>query len=187
MMRLALTVAAAALLLTACAPVRTYYTPDSEVSPRPRYYATRSTHHAAPTQQEPAPAEPDTVACEQVPVEADTCEIYIPEHTGTFLPVSSSGAMMTATYYGRQWHGSPTSSGEPYDADKMTCAHKRYPFGTLLRVTNPNTGQWVVVRVNDRGPFVPGRDIDLSDAAAEAIGMKGAGIMDVMVEEVVEE
>jgi len=76
-----------------------------------------------------------------------------------------------ASWYGADFHGRRTASGEIYDMDKMTCAHKSFPFGTRLRVTNPDTGQSAVVVVNDRGPFVRGREIDLSRAAARAIGI----------------
>lgn len=76
-----------------------------------------------------------------------------------------------ASWYGPDFHGKRTASGEVYDMDAMTCAHKTLPFGTRLRVTNPDNDRSVVVVVNDRGPFVRGRDIDLSRAAARAIGV----------------
>jgi len=76
-----------------------------------------------------------------------------------------------ATWYGPGFHGKRTASGEVFDQDAMTCAHKTFPFGTRLRVTNPDNGKSVVVVVNDRGPFVAGREIDLSRGAARAIGI----------------
>jgi|Deesub1362B_J571_1020462.scaffolds.fasta_scaffold02075_8 rare lipoprotein A len=81
-----------------------------------------------------------------------------------------------ASWYGPGFHGQATASGEPYDMYSFTAAHKTLPFGTLVRVVDLDTGAWVVVRINDRGPFVPGRIIDLSYAAAEALGMLERGI-----------
>jgi rare lipoprotein A len=69
--------------------------------------------------------------------------------------------------------GTQTASGEKFDTQELTAAHRTLPFGTRLRVTNVTTGQSVTVRVNDRGPFVPGRVVDVSYAAAETLGMVG--------------
>lgn len=71
-----------------------------------------------------------------------------------------------ASWYGRKYHGRPTSSGEVYDMFGMTAAHTTMPIPSFARVTNPANGRQVIVRVNDRGPFVPGRVIDLSYTAA---------------------
>jgi rare lipoprotein A len=83
---------------------------------------------------------------------------------------------MTASWYGEKFHGRPTSSGERYDMYGLTAAHKTLVFGTKLRVTNPDTGSSVDVVVNDRGPFIPGRDLDLSYGAAKAIGLTERGV-----------
>jgi len=72
----------------------------------------------------------------------------------------------TVSWYGPGFNGKRTASGEVYDMNAMTCAHKEMPFGTRFRIVNPENGRSVVVTVNDRGPFVRGRDIDLSRAAA---------------------
>ncbi len=80
-----------------------------------------------------------------------------------------------ASWYGAQFHGRQTSNGEIYDKEGLTAAHRSLPFGTLLRVTSFDTGASVVVRVNDRGPFVAGRVLDLSEAAARIIGMVATG------------
>lgn len=80
-----------------------------------------------------------------------------------------------ASWYGRPFDGRPTASGEIYDMEGMTAAHRTLPFGTLLRVLNLDNGRSTVVRVNDRGPFVRGRDIDLSHRAAREIDMLGPG------------
>jgi len=87
-----------------------------------------------------------------------------------------------ASYYGEKFHGSRTASGELFNKWDHTCAHKRLPFGTKLEVTNLKNKKSVVVRVNDRGPFVKGRIIDLSYAAAKKIGMIGAGTVKVKIE-----
>jgi rare lipoprotein A len=76
-----------------------------------------------------------------------------------------------ASWYGGKFHGRKTASGEVYNMNDFTAAHRTAPFGTRLKVTNIQTGQSTVVRVNDRGPFVRGRLIDLSYAAAKAIGL----------------
>lgn len=81
----------------------------------------------------------------------------------------------TASYYGRRFHGRLTANGERFNMHGMTAAHKTLPFGTKVRVTNTRTGRSVVVRINDRGPFVRGRVIDLSRAAAQKIGMISSG------------
>lgn len=81
-----------------------------------------------------------------------------------------------ASWYGPGFDGRPTASGEIFDADSLTAAHPSLPFGSIVRVINVENGREVVVRINDRGPFVEGRIIDVSQAAARALGMIGAGI-----------
>ena len=80
------------------------------------------------------------------------------------------------SWYGAAFHGRPTASGEPFDSDAMTMAHPSLPFGTEVRVTNLRNGRSVVVRVNDRGPFVGKRIADLSRAAAAQIGFMQRGV-----------
>ena len=80
-----------------------------------------------------------------------------------------------ASYYGNELAGRPTASGETFDPQGMTAAHRTLPLGSRVRVTNLRTGQSVVVRINDRGPFAQHRVIDLSEGAARQIGMLGAG------------
>ena len=87
-----------------------------------------------------------------------------------------------ASYYGDQFQGRVTANGERFDKRAMTAAHRTFPFGTRVRVTNLENGREVVVRINDRGPFVAGRIIDLSEAAAEKLGMIAAGVVRVRVE-----
>jgi rare lipoprotein A len=81
----------------------------------------------------------------------------------------------TASWYGLPFHGRKTASGETYDMNGLTCAHRTFPFGTLLLVTNLGNGRTVTVRVTDRGPFVSGRIVDLSRGAAAALGMLDTG------------
>jgi rare lipoprotein A len=91
-----------------------------------------------------------------------------------------------ASWYGKKFHGQKTSSGEPYDMFAMTAAHPTLPIPSYARVTNLKTGKWVVVRINDRGPFHSDRIIDLSYAAAVRIGIAGPGSGMVEVERVFE-
>ena len=86
-----------------------------------------------------------------------------------------------ASYYHSKFEGRRTSSGSIYRADSLTCAHKTLPFGTRLKVENPNNKSFVIVKVTDRGPFIRGREIDLSYAAAEHIGMIHKGVTEVEV------
>ncbi len=96
--------------------------------------------------------------------------------------ISTSLGNGVASYYGRRFHGRTTASGEAFDMNAYTAAHKTLPFGSMVRVTNPRNGRSVVVRVNDRGPYVRGREIDLSRAAAEELGIVRAGHGEVELE-----
>jgi rare lipoprotein A len=78
--------------------------------------------------------------------------------------------------------GTQTANGETFNPNELTAAHRTLPFGTRLRVTNTVTGQSVTVRVNDRGPFVPGRVVDVSDSAAESLGIVGRGVAKVKLD-----
>jgi rare lipoprotein A len=90
-----------------------------------------------------------------------------------------AGRTMVATYYGYELEGSPTASGQPFDPEGYTAAHKKLPLGTRLRVSYG--GESVRVTVNDRGPYVAGYDLDLSLAAAREIGLTGSGPVRVTV------
>ena len=91
-------------------------------------------------------------------------------------PMASQGL---ASFYSE---GARTASGEKFDANELTAAHPTLPFGTRLRVTNVATGRSVTVRVNDRGPYVPGRVVDVSYSAANALGMVGSGVAKVKLD-----
>jgi rare lipoprotein A len=87
------------------------------------------------------------------------------------LPMKLAEESGIASVYA--YSGEQTANGETASPDSLTAAHRTLPFGTLVRVTNDLTGEWVVVRINDRGPFVDGRIIDLTPAGADAIGSDG--------------
>lgn len=86
-----------------------------------------------------------------------------------------------ASYYGDGFHGNLTANGETFDMHALTCAHLTLPFDTIIRVINQDNEREVTVRVNDRGPYVGGRIIDLSKGAAEELGMLEAGIANVLL------
>jgi rare lipoprotein A len=95
--------------------------------------------------------------------------------------VSEDASLGKASWYGPGFHGNPTASGETYDMHELTAAHRTLPLGTRVLVRNQENGRSVVVRINDRGPFVDGREIDLSYAAAQQIGMLQPGLAKVEV------
>jgi rare lipoprotein A len=87
-----------------------------------------------------------------------------------------------ASFYHDKFAGRKTASGERYNRNKLTAAHKTLPFGTMVKVTNLTNGRTVIVKVNDRGPFAKGRIIDLSKKAAHKVGMIDAGVANVKIE-----
>jgi rare lipoprotein A len=93
--------------------------------------------------------------------------------------------IMTASWYGPKFHGRLTANGERYDQMGFTAAHKSLPFGTVLQITNLRNGKSVLIRINDRGPFIEGRDLDLSKGTALALGMIEKGIIKVKAEEII--
>ena len=107
--------------------------------------------------------------------------------TGCALPIQlGDSAAATergkASYYAGDFHGRKTASGERFDMNRMTAAHRTLPMGTRVRVTNLANGRDVVVRINDRGPFKRGRVIDVSYAAAKRLDMVAAGVVPVKLE-----
>jgi rare lipoprotein A len=109
-----------------------------------------------------------------------------------FVPTRSPGRQQagkqkpyqvgTASWYGQDFEGKPTASGEPYDMYEMTAAHLTLPLGSYVKVTNLHNGRSVVVRVNDRGPIVPGRIIDVSYGAAQALEFRHKGLQRVRLD-----
>ena len=91
---------------------------------------------------------------------------------------------MKASWYGPGFHGRKTANGEVYDQMSFTAAHKSLKFGTLLKITNQKNNKSVVIRINDRGPYIHGRDLDLSKAAALELGMVRKGVAKIKVEEI---
>ncbi|HQA60443.1 MAG: septal ring lytic transglycosylase RlpA family protein [Tepidanaerobacteraceae bacterium] len=87
-----------------------------------------------------------------------------------------------ASWYGPNFHGKLTANGEIFDQNALTAAHRELPFGTKVLVTNLENGKSTLVTINDRGPYIQGRHIDLSRAAAKEVGMIEAGVVDVMMQ-----
>jgi rare lipoprotein A len=134
-------------------------------------------------------------ACAQAPVVADKPSSYdtgrhaslatkrhtpsASDKTGKQAAETSNGSYGLASFYG---HQSRTASGEKFNPQELTAAHRTLPFGTRVRVTDVATGRSVTVRVNDRGPFVPGRIVDVSSSAAETLGISGRGVAKVKLD-----
>lgn len=92
--------------------------------------------------------------------------------------------IMKASYYGDGFHGQKTANGETFNKHKLTAAHKTLPFNTKLLIVYPKSGKSVVVRINDRGPYISGRDLDLSEKAATELGMKRVGVDTIIVKNI---
>jgi rare lipoprotein A len=118
-----------------------------------------------------------SVVRRHVPAPETRLAMTTPASVGTSTPASSGGGV--ASFYTED---SQTASGEKYDPHELTAAHPSLPFGTRLRVTNTTTGKSVTVRVNDRGPYVQGRVVDVSYSAAQALGMVNSGVAKVKLD-----
>ena len=105
-------------------------------------------------------------------------------HPVDVVTISTAGAYQlgVASFYGKAFHGRKTANGETFNMYKLTAAHRVWPLGTMGKVTNLSNGRWVEVKVNDRGPFIEGRVLDLSFAAALELEMVKAGTAKVMIE-----
>ena len=101
---------------------------------------------------------------------------------GEAVPALAGPALTVASWYGPGFNGRLTANGEVYDQEALTAAHPTLPFGTQVRVTNLTNGRQVVVRINDRGPYIAGRGIDLSHGAAVVLDMEDQGITQVALE-----
>ncbi len=102
-----------------------------------------------------------------------------------FIPVASAaGQCGGASWYGPGFHGKKTASGQKFNENAMTAAHKTLPFGTVVKVTDQRTGKSIKVTITDRGPFHKGRVIDLSKAAAAKLGTKNSGVGKVCLDRV---
>jgi rare lipoprotein A len=162
----------AALLLAGCVPARWPAQPEAPRAPLP---PVASSPHA--------PAEPAAPAAPSAP-SAGNPPFYEVFGERYFVMPNSDGYREkgVASWYGAQFHGKRTSSGAIYNMNELTAAHKTLPLPSLVRVTNLDTGRSVVVTVNDRGPFVKDRLIDLSYAAAQQLGIVQTGTGSVEVE-----
>lgn len=134
----------------------TIFVLTANCTPSPRYTIDRKTKAKAPGES------------------ADTPSVKMP-------PAGTKFSGM-ASFYADDFHGKKTSNGETYDMYGLTAAHKTLPFNTWLEVKNLSNSRTVIVRINDRGPFIKGRIIDLSYGAAKEIGMIGAGVQEVEIE-----
>ena len=114
-----------------------------------------------------------------VPLPPPAASSRIPEAPRPPAPRAEEMHRGRASWYGAEHHGRRTASGEPFDVNAMTAAHRTLPFGTWLLVENPSNGRTVRVRVTDRGPTIADRVLDLSRAAARALGVTGRGVFDV--------
>ena len=184
------TAASVLLLLTGCMTLPLPPTPESPSSPLPGSAVTATAPVAAPrsriadfidrrlrrraeTPAAVAEAAPAAPAAPETP-EAPVNEKY--RLTGEAARELERGH---ASWYGGQFHGRRTASGETFNKYALTAAHKTLPFGTIVRVRSLKHGREVEVRINDRGPFAKGRVIDLSQAAAEALGLTATGVAEV--------
>ncbi|WP_208459422.1 septal ring lytic transglycosylase RlpA family protein [Paraburkholderia caribensis] len=120
------------------------------------------------------------------PIDADSVSDNAPAQAQIVALRPARDALQTgqASWYARKFEGRRTANGERYNGQALTAAHRTLPFGTYVRVTSLSTAKTVVVRINDRGPFVKGRVIDLSYAAASALGLTRAPSMNVQIERV---
>ncbi|MGY3454112.1 septal ring lytic transglycosylase RlpA family protein [Bradyrhizobium sp. USDA 4353] len=135
--------------------------------------AVRQARIAAPTKQAAVEFRPQVQRAEAAPE-----SVVRVRHAEASPPAAHSASSGLASYYSE---GRKTASGERFDPSELTAAHRSLPFGTRLQVTNVKTGRSVVVRVNDRGPFVQGRVVDVSYSAAQALGMVNTGVAPVKV------
>jgi len=155
-------IATVAVLCTACVPHPVYISGGSAPVPPMRDKPSSSSNRV------PSPvAIPQKTAHPISAAQIDTSKAY---------------QMGVSSYYGKKFHGRKTANGEIFNMYKLTAAHRVLPLGTHVRVTNLSNGRWVEVKVNDRGPFIEGRILDLSFAAALEIEMVQAGTARVMIE-----
>lgn len=133
-------------------------------------------HHKVASTLPPPPPAPSSAPSTEKPATGRTRSASTPA-----APIVDGETGM-ASWYGHPYHGRASASGEIYDMEQMTAAHRTLPFGTMVRVHDLDNEKTVDVRINDRGPFVDGRIIDLSHAAARAIEMIGPGIARVQLE-----
>jgi rare lipoprotein A len=123
----------------------------------------------------PAASAPEAAPADPAPPVAPRASVSPPPPVDAVPPATHRPGRALASWYGRRFHGRPTASGEPFDMQAYTAAHRTLPFGTPVEVRNPRNGRAVVVRINDRGPRSRRREIDLSYAAARDLGIARRG------------
>jgi rare lipoprotein A len=166
-----LAVAGACGLFAACAPIQSEHAAS--------HTAGTIVHTAAqPMPVVAAPEAPET------PVASATSSDETPLVAASFSTVNGAVQTGHASWYASKFQGRRTASGEHYDGAALTAAHRTLPLGSYVRVTSLATSKSIVVRINDRGPFVKGRIIDLSYAAASSLGLTRAPSMQVQIERV---
>ncbi len=116
------------------------------------------------------------------PAEKPAEEAERQENTPASISTNGAYQVGLSSYYAHKFHGRPTASGEIFDMNGLTAAHRELPLGTIVKVTHLDNGRSVVVKVNDRGPFIEGRILDLSLGAAREIEMVEAGVARVKIE-----
>lgn len=162
----------------AFADVRASAQAKPSLSPKPYWKPVASTWRTIVVPDTQPEAAPQIEAARITPALARTPTTSLAPDAKTLTGYAHELAGL-ASYY---WQEQMTSSGERFDKRAMTAAHKTLPIGTRVKVTNLTNGKSTIVRINDRGPFKPGRVIDLSEAAAEQISMTGAGLARVAIE-----
>ena len=187
------TAASVLLLLTGCMTLPLPPTPESPSSPLPGTAVTAPAPSAAVPKsrladfidrqlrrkgEKPAAA-PIAEAALATPAAPETPEAPVNDKYRLTGEAARELERGHASWYGGQFHGRRTASGETFNKYALTAAHKTLPFGTIVRVRSLKHGREVEVRINDRGPFAKGRVIDLSQAAAEALGLTATGVAEV--------
>jgi rare lipoprotein A len=130
----------------------------------------------------PKAAVPVAIAATALPTTALAAEMGEAADRPDLPPLDHAVETVEASYYGEEFAGRPTASGEIFDPSLLTAAHRTLPLGTLVRVTDAASGNSVIVRINDRGPFHGERAIDLSEAAARRIGLAEKGVGNVSLD-----
>ena len=162
---------AGALFMLAIAPVSSAHATDG-LDAETDITASSGAAAAKPFALQFEPFDTDPLPVEPAPGSVDLSTFEPPREEIEILRSLGPGV---ASFYGRRFHGRRTANGERFNMNALTAAHKTLPFGTRVRVTNARNGRSVTVRINDRGPFIRGRTIDLSRAAAREIGMISRG------------
>lgn len=175
-----------AIGLAAATTTPTAASTTNAVTPSPSAKSETATPKPDSTTPKPSTSEstkPTTSSQPKPPSAAAPKTTKSPEHKPKPRATPKTRVISSGTC-GASFYGDPqmTASGERFDPSAMTAAHKTLPLGSRVRVTNPNNGESVIVRINDRGPYVGGRCLDLSEAAFDAIGSTSAGVMTVKYE-----